>query len=420
MMRRTGALLFLLGFGADGWADPLQLGGHVQYQISATRYSENSIQALYGVRDAVDQDISARFKLNKQAGPWAWSMDYHLLGNSGGTREFVRRVENLSFVQPFAKDSLPSDRTRWWNLTYRPVDGQRAAVEHRIDRLILSYTGEALVLKLGRQAITWGNGLVFHALDFFNPFSPTMIEGDYKVGDDMVYGQFLFSNGSDVQAVVVPRRDSASHRLESDASSVALKWHGNSNSIDYDVVLARHYGENRVGIGLAGELGGYVLRTDVVVSLLNAGGNAVTLLSNVDHSWAWRGHNLRGYVEYFRNGVGIAAGKYAALSAAPELLNRLGRGEIFTVARDYLTGGMSIDITGLLKFTPAMVWNLNDGGSRFLLRFVYDASTNIQVLGGLGIAHGQRDTEYGGLPIQNCQCLAAPGNDVFVRIRYSF
>lgn len=382
MMRRAGALLFLLGFSADGWADSWQVGGHVQYQISETRYSENSMQALYGVRDAVDQDINARFKLNKQAGPWGWSMDYQLLGNSGGTREFVHRVENLPFVQPFAKDGLSSDRTRWWNLTYRPIDAQRVAVEHRIDRLILSYTSEALVLKLGRQAITWGNGLVFHALDFFNPLSPTVIEGDYKVGDDMVYGQFLFSNGSDVQAVVVPRRDPVSHRLEEDKSSIALKWHGNSASVDYDFVLARHYGENRMGIGLASEVGGYVLRTDVVVSRLKAGVDAVTLVSNVDHSWVWRGHNLRGYVEYFHNSVGIADGKYAALNASPELLARLGRGEIFTVARDYLAGGMSVDITNLLKLAPAMVWNLSDAGIRFLLRFAYDASTHMQVLGG--------------------------------------
>ena len=36
------------------------------------------------------------------------------------------------------------------------------------------------VVCVGRQAVTWGNGLIFNPMDLFNPFSPVDIERDYK------------------------------------------------------------------------------------------------------------------------------------------------------------------------------------------------------------------------------------------------
>ena len=43
----------------------------------------------------------------------------------------------------------------------------------RLDRISIGYTGEKTVLRFGRQAISWGNGLLFTPMDIFNPFDPT-------------------------------------------------------------------------------------------------------------------------------------------------------------------------------------------------------------------------------------------------------
>ena len=80
---------------------------------------------------------------------------------------------------------------------------------HRLDRLSLGYTSESLVMRLGRQAVTWGNGLVFYPMDIFNPFNPVAIDKDYKTGDDMLYGQWTTYQGNDWQMILLPRRDVA-------------------------------------------------------------------------------------------------------------------------------------------------------------------------------------------------------------------
>ncbi len=49
--------------------------------------------------------------------------------------------------------------------------------------------------------------MVYNTLDLFNPFAPDTIDTDYKHGEDMLYLQRLFDNGSDLQALLIPRRD---------------------------------------------------------------------------------------------------------------------------------------------------------------------------------------------------------------------
>jgi len=44
-------------------------------------------------------------------------------------------------------------------------------------------------------------------MDLFNPFAPTDVERDYKVGDDMVTTQFGINGMGDFQFLYVPRRD---------------------------------------------------------------------------------------------------------------------------------------------------------------------------------------------------------------------
>ena len=80
-------------------------------------------------------------------------------------------------------------------------------------------------MKFGRQAITWGNGLIYNVMDIFNPFDPAAVDKEFKTGDDMLYGQYLLSGGNDVQGVMVFRRDPITEDVEADQSSLAFKYH---------------------------------------------------------------------------------------------------------------------------------------------------------------------------------------------------
>ena len=121
--------------------------------------------------------------------------------------------------------SLPNDDLRWWNLTDTLSDNDTRGAVQRLDRLNVGYTGDKAVLRFGRQAVSWGNGLIYNPVDFFNPFNPTAVDTEYKLGEDMLYGQYLLDDGSDWQAVVVQRRDEYGS-ANSEQRTTALKFHG--------------------------------------------------------------------------------------------------------------------------------------------------------------------------------------------------
>ncbi len=95
--------------------------------------------------------------------------------------------------------------------------------------------------------------------------TPATVDKEYKAGDDMLYGQYLLDNGNDVQAVAVVRRDPVSGAVEQDQSSLAVKYHGFRRGNEYDLLLAEHYGQRVLGIGLPAPISaGAVWRGDLV------------------------------------------------------------------------------------------------------------------------------------------------------------
>ncbi len=134
---------------------------------------------------------------------------------------------------------------------------------HRLDRLSVGFTTERSAWRFGRQAISWGNGMVFTPMDVFNPFDPAAVDKEYKTGDDMLYGQYGFDNGNDLQGVAVVRRDPVTGQVEQDQSSLAFKYHGFLGMNEYDLLAAEHYGDRILGLGGNVALGGAVWRGDL-------------------------------------------------------------------------------------------------------------------------------------------------------------
>ena len=50
-------------------------------------------------------------------------------------------------------------------------------------------------------------------MDLFNPFSPTAVQRDYKVGDDMAHVQLPLNTG-ELQMLYLPRRDPVAGEAE--------------------------------------------------------------------------------------------------------------------------------------------------------------------------------------------------------------
>lgn len=401
---------------ALAWAAlPGYEGGHLKGQGLFDHYPADSL--LHDVLGADTADGGADFRLRfaGREGRWELRADYQLLGRWGDTVTTPAAGLGLSA----APAVLPDDQRRWWDLTDTVSEGDRHRVEQRLDRLSVGYTGDRWVWRLGRQAVSWGNGLIFNPVDVFNPFDPAAVDTEYKVGDDMLYAQYLLDSGSDWQAVRVQRRDAAG-QVSGDVSSTALKFHGFGLEREYDLLLAEHYGEALLAVGGSVNVGEAVLRGDLVGT--DSEGEWVTsAVLNWSWSWVWGGHNVSAVGEYYFNGFGLREGDYTpeALAADTGLGRRLARGELFTLGRHYAAASLQVEVTPLLNLTPALFANLGDSSALLQLAARWDLAQNWQLLGAVNLPLGPPGTEYGGIEVPGRGNLAR-GAGLFLQLGYYF
>jgi len=286
-MRPKYTLLLLVVVAAVAIADDTtyEFGGHSKLRLLAQSYPDDSLfHELVGTSST---DIAGELRLvfSAKHDEWSFHTDYQL----------------IAVNSDFLPAGLPDDEGRLFDLASTLSDGSDSAILHRLDRFWVGYAGEKTVVRLGRQALSWGNGLIYAPMDLVNPFDPTTIDTEYKTGDDMLYIQVLRDNGDDVQGAVVFRRDTLTGDVESDEATIALKYHGFAGENEYDVLVAENYDNTVVGVGLARSVGGAIWRSDVVVTD-SSDDTYVELVTNLGYSWIWGGMNMSGAVEYYYNG----------------------------------------------------------------------------------------------------------------------
>lgn len=413
----TGALLMAMAQAAasEGW----ETGGHLKTQYTVTEYRRTDVAGLLGEDPAQDGSFEARLKAEWRAHGWDAAIHYEVLALTGDGVGVRRTLAGAGLLTSGTASGLPDDRHRLFDLTDDVIDTSHSVAVHRLDRLAVGYTTGSATLRLGRQAVSWGNGLAFQVLDFVNPFSPLAIDKDYKTGEDMFYGQWQAGTVVDLQWMLLPRRDLQTRELDSEQASHALKLHARAGPFDVDALVARHYDQTLLGTGVVRSLGGAVWRFDALHTELPGRDGVWSLLTNLDYSWTLFGHNLYGFAEYFRNGFGATReADYA--NPDPELLARLLRGEVYTVGRDSLALGLQVELSPLVNAFGTLLQNLNDGSSYLQLRLAWDLRQNLVVQAGGGLPFGERGSEYGGISTGLAGTYLAAGRSVFARVAYYF
>jgi hypothetical protein len=346
-------VMFAMTMSVSAFADDAtyDFGGHTKIRAVGQSYPSDSLfRDLFGSSSV---DVAGELRLNFSAKKNRWSVhtDYQALGL-------------YSELLPFG---MPNDDARLFDLTKIISESSDNAWLHRLDRLWVGYTGEKVVVRVGRQALSWGNGLFFHPMDLVNPFDPTTIDTEYKTGDDMAYAQVLRDNGDDIQGAAVFRRDPLSGDVEGDQGTVALKYHGFAGESEYDVLIGENYGETVVGLGGVTSVGGAVWRTDLVVTDAEDD-TRVEVVTNISYSWIWGGRNVGGSAEYYYDGDD----------------------------NSYVGGSLMIEMSPLWMITPTLIANVDDPSA--LIQFVtqYSLGDNMTFLGSVNVPLGSNGTEFGG------------------------
>ena len=345
-------LLLVVSTAAFGDGNSYDFGGHSKLRLVAQSYPSDSLFRDVIGANSVDGAGELRFYSSAKSDKWSLHADYQL----------------IAINSDFLAAGLPEDDSRLFDLTSILDDSNRNALLHRLDRFWVGYAGEKTVVRFGRQALSWGNGLLYAPMDLVNPFDPATIDTEYKTGDDMLYMQYLRDSGDDVQSAVVFRRNAVTGDVESDEGTIALKYHGFAGENEFDVLVAESYGNTVVGVGYAQSVGGAIWRGDVVVTD-SSDDTYVEVVTNLSYSWVWGAKNMSGAVEYYYDGFD----------------------------RHYVAGSLAIEMSPLWILTPTVLSNVNDPSGLLQVVTQYSLSDNMTFLGSLNIPLGANATEFGGL-----------------------
>ena len=411
--------LFVIAVALPGAALPQEteydFGGHIKGRLLGQSFPDNS--AFKQLLGSSALDIESDLRLNFEASKGRWSFDaaYQLFAGYGD------RINPAGLLPGGLGNRLPNDDHRFFNLTATIDDEGKFVALHRLDRLSVGYANDKAVVRLGRQALSWGNGLIFSPMDIVNPFDPTTVDTEYKAGDDMLYAQYLRDNGDDIQFSYVARRDIVSGDLESDQSTTAVKYHGIAGDAEYDLLVARNYGETTLAVGGNRSIGGAIWRGDLVVTDA-ASGSKVQLVTNLSYSWIWGGKNVSGVVEYYFDEYGQKDGRYDSSSLAqnPELLQRLVRGQSFTIGRHYVAGGLMIEMTPLWILAPNLFANVEDGSALLQIVTRNNLSEEMEFIGALNIPIGPDGSEYGGIALDTPGVFLSTDASLFAQLAWYF
>jgi len=326
-----------------------EFGGHTKLGFVGQSYPDDSL--FHDIAGSSSFDAAGELRLNFSAkrDRWSFHTDYQL----------------IALRSEFLPAGVPEDDRRLFDLTRLAGEGGDSVLVHRLDRFWVGFSGDKVVVRAGRQALSWGNGLFFAPMDLVNPFDPTTIDTEYKTGDDMLYAQYLRDNGDDVQGAIVFRRNPVSAHLESNQGTVALKYHGFAGEHEYDVLIAESYGDKVIGLGGAGSVGGAIWRGDIVITDASDD-TTVEFVSNLSYSWMWREHNVSGMAEYYYDGID----------------------------RHYLAGGLTIEMSPLWTVSPTLISNIDDPGALLQLVTRYSLSDNATFLGSVNLPMGGDGAEF--------------------------
>ncbi len=408
--------------------------GQVKQSGSITWQGNKSIYDSVGKGPAYDADINFRLKNVTYFTHHIYStIHYENIIEGGNIHERQQKLKDLytettdNSVSKNLTNTLPTflmadntinDNRRFFNLTRVLRKRQAYTIYHRLDRFSLTFSPKWGMIRIGRQAVTWGNGIIFNPMDLFNPFAPADIDRDYKVGDDMVYSQIPLENTGNLQFLYVPRRNGSNGHVEYSSSSAAGKFHTSYKTTEFDIMAAHHYKDFITGIGSTGYFINAAWRLDITWTFPDKDNNFLSMVANMDYSWIWWNKNIYGFAELYFNGSGDDNASRGL--ADPEIIKRILRGDMFFPGRKYFALGTQLEVNPLVNLYLTLINNIYDYSCIIQPRILWNITENLQITFGGNFYCGGSDTEFGGFKIKNTDYIHKPFNNIYIWWTYFF
>ncbi len=399
-----------------------KLGGELKGIGSASWPGSGTLLQPQGDKTFFDGLAEGRLKGQFFFTDWANFEVHDVVGFTGGdTRKAAIQSPFPAYINQGDIPGTPtSDKRQLLNMSWTQGARNEFVGYDRVDRLALTIKKDPALLSLGRQAITWGNGLIFNPMDLINPFGPTDVVREYKIGQDMAFAQVSAGSSANIQLLWAPRRDLDTGTIQEDQSAYAAKAHFGAGNTDFDVMAAKNFGDKVISAGGNGHLGDAVWRTDVIWTTPQDQSQKayVSGVANLDYSWSWWGKNWYGFVEAFYNGVG--KNNYGVALNNPYIQQKISEGMLFTLAKWYGDASIRLELHPLFNAYLTVISNVEDPSWIVQPRVSWDFAPSFRLTVWGNIAFGRHGTEYGGFNVPGTNLKQKPQNGGFAWVSYYF
>lgn len=369
---------------------PLSIAADANFRLKiSTEVLEASAQAS----EHDDADPSTQRLLNLRY-LWStssdhWAFDLQLVSEFNYTPNPERNPWLRSLSQFERQDRA------FWTLTA----GSNYSLIASIDRAQLTYKNDSFRASLGRFPNSWGRGLVFQPLDVFNAFAPTLVDREFKRGNDSLLIEYAFKSGAEFQVLTTVRKRLVEIRRPS--NTFAIKFSQPIGMAEFETVGAIHYGDEVFGVSTALPIADIVLRTDAVRTCLDQADCHISGVLNIDYTFSLLGSPIYIFGEYFYNGIGVKdlSPGYSALSKAHT--RRLGRGDVFSLGRNLLAFGAHVSWHPLWNQTITILTNTNDKSALLQTYVSFAPTDHANVNFGVRLPFGDTNEEFGELIVDD-------------------
>jgi len=286
-------------------------------------------------------------------------------------------------------------------LVWRVNESAKGTWRHEIDRANAQVRLRRADLTFGRQAIGWGRGVMFTAIDLFAPFSPLEVDREWRSGVDAVRADIKLTDRSSIDLV-------GAFGDTLDRSAFAARARGYAGDVDVEIAVGRRGQDLFGGLTSSAAIGDAEVHGEAA---------AFRVPSGFDHDVVWKvvvggsyrfpiGAGILAYAEYHYSGFGAERPEeILALLTAPSFVGRFVRGDMQLLSRH------AVGVTGSYEASPEIAysgqWLHNPGDHSGIVApaMTYTFNDAVSLLGSVHVSYGRAPdggvlrSEYGAAPL---------------------
>ena len=254
-------------------------------------------------------------------------------------------------------------------------------LQGRTDRLFAQATVGQSTIRLGRQAISFGHGMVFNPMDLVQPFSIATIDNEYKAGIDALRIERYFGMTGQITGVVA-----YAGSWDIEGLTAVVNANGTFGMTDLSLFGGLVRSDRVVGTGVASSIGAVGLHSDVTLTLPDSDDEDPFVRATTGAFW--RPFSTSSVtMEYYYQSLGAEkAADYLEFAQS----DRYARGEIWVMGQHYLSLAWAQEITALSSGSLALIGNVVDASMLLSPSLSISVSDEVQMVAGGFVGLGEQ------------------------------